>query len=39
MSSPREARRGPDSEIWVADYHNEEIKAFQVAVRRHGLRR
>jgi DNA-binding beta-propeller fold protein YncE len=30
MSSPREARRGPDGEIWVADYHNEEIKAFQV---------
>jgi tripartite motif-containing protein 71 len=30
MSSPREARRGPDGEIWVADYHNQEIKAFQV---------
>jgi DNA-binding beta-propeller fold protein YncE len=30
MSSPREARRGPDSEIWVADYHDQEIRAFQV---------
>ena len=30
MSSPREARRGPNGEIWVADYHNEEIKAFPV---------
>jgi len=29
MKSPREVRRGPDGEIWVADYHNEEIKAFQ----------
>ncbi len=30
MSSPREARRGPDGEIWVADYHDQEIRAFQV---------
>ena len=22
------SRRGPDGEIWVADYHNQEIKAF-----------
>ena len=29
LKSPREVRRGPDGEIWVADYHNEEIKAFQ----------
>jgi tripartite motif-containing protein 71 len=29
LKSPREARRGPDGEIWVADYHNEEVKAFQ----------
>ena len=29
MKSPREVRRGPDGEIWVADYHNEEVKAFQ----------
>jgi DNA-binding beta-propeller fold protein YncE len=29
IKSPREARRGPDGEIWVADYHNEEVKAFQ----------
>jgi tripartite motif-containing protein 71 len=29
LKSPREVRRGPDGEIWVADYHNEEVKAFQ----------
>jgi tripartite motif-containing protein 71 len=29
LKSPREVRRGPDGEIWVADYHNEEMKAFQ----------
>jgi tripartite motif-containing protein 71 len=29
VKSPREVRRGPDGEIWVADYHNEEMKAFQ----------
>ncbi len=29
VASPREARRGPDGEIWVADYHDEEIRAFQ----------
>ncbi len=29
IKSPREVRRGPDGEIWVADYHNEEVKAFQ----------
>jgi DNA-binding beta-propeller fold protein YncE len=29
MTSPREARRGPDGEIWVADYHDEEVRAFQ----------
>jgi len=31
VKSPRETRRGPDGEIWVADYHNEEVKAFQCA--------
>jgi DNA-binding beta-propeller fold protein YncE len=29
LKSPREARRGPDGEIWVADYHNEKVEAFQ----------
>ncbi len=29
MTSPREARRGPDGEVWVADYHDEEVRAFQ----------
>jgi sugar lactone lactonase YvrE len=29
VTSPREARRGPDGEIWVADYHDQEIRAFQ----------
>jgi DNA-binding beta-propeller fold protein YncE len=29
LKSPREVRRGPDGEIWVADYHDEEVKAFQ----------
>jgi len=29
LASPREARRGPDGEIWVADYHDEEVRAFQ----------
>jgi tripartite motif-containing protein 71 len=29
LKSPREARRGPDGEIWVADYHNQEVRAFQ----------
>ncbi len=29
VASPREARRGPDGEIWVADYHDEEVRAFQ----------
>jgi DNA-binding beta-propeller fold protein YncE len=29
VTSPREARRGPDGEIWVADYHDEEVRAFQ----------
>jgi DNA-binding beta-propeller fold protein YncE len=29
MKSPREARRGPDGEIWVADYNNERVVAFQ----------
>ena len=29
VKSPREARRGPDGEIWVADYNDEEIRAFQ----------
>lgn len=29
LKSPREARRGPDNEIWVADYNHEEVKAFQ----------
>jgi DNA-binding beta-propeller fold protein YncE len=29
VKSPREARRGPDGEIWVADYNDERIVAFQ----------
>ena len=29
VKSPREARRGPDGEIWVADYNDEEVRAFQ----------
>jgi sugar lactone lactonase YvrE len=29
VTSPREARRGPDGEIWVADYHDQEVRAFQ----------
>jgi tripartite motif-containing protein 71 len=31
LKSPREARRGPgaNGEIWVADYHNEKVEAFQ----------
>jgi tripartite motif-containing protein 71 len=31
LKSPREVRRGPSPgfEIWVADYNNEEVKAFQ----------
>jgi sugar lactone lactonase YvrE len=29
LKSPREVRRGPDNEIWVADYNHEEIRAFQ----------
>jgi DNA-binding beta-propeller fold protein YncE len=29
LKSPREVRRGPDGEIWVADYHNEKVEAFQ----------
>jgi DNA-binding beta-propeller fold protein YncE len=29
LKSPREARRGPDGEIWVADYNHEEVRAFQ----------
>ncbi len=31
MRSPREARRGPDGEIWVADYNDERVVAFQCA--------
>jgi tripartite motif-containing protein 71 len=33
LKSPREVRRGPGPgfEIWVADYNNEEVKAFQCA--------
>jgi|HubBroStandDraft_6_1064221.scaffolds.fasta_scaffold00093_49 sugar lactone lactonase YvrE len=30
LASPREATRGPDGRIWVADYHNQEVKAFNV---------
>src|ERR1019366_2818386 len=30
LASPREAMRGPDGRIWVADYHNQEVKAFNV---------
>ena len=29
VTSPREARRGPDGEIWVADYADQEVRAFQ----------
>jgi tripartite motif-containing protein 71 len=29
LKSPREVRRGPDGEIWVADYHNQKVEAFQ----------
>ena len=32
MKSPREARRGPDGEIWVADYHDEEVARLPVHV-------
>jgi DNA-binding beta-propeller fold protein YncE len=31
MKSPREARRGPDGDIWVADYNDEEVRAFTCA--------
>jgi tripartite motif-containing protein 71 len=31
LASPREATRGPDGRIWVADYHNQEVKAFNVS--------
>jgi tripartite motif-containing protein 71 len=30
LASPREAMRGPDGRIWVADYHHQEVKAFNV---------
>ena len=30
LASPREATRGPDGRIWVADYHHQEVKAFDV---------
>jgi tripartite motif-containing protein 71 len=30
MKSPREARRGPDGGIWVADYNDEQVRAFHV---------
>src|ERR1019366_4042849 len=30
LASPREATLGPDGRIWVADYHNQEVKAFDV---------
>ena len=30
MASPRDAIRGPDGRIWVADYNHEEVRAFNV---------
>lgn len=30
MSSPREATRGPDGRVWVADYNNQAVEAFDV---------
>jgi tripartite motif-containing protein 71 len=30
LASPREATRGPDGRIWVADYHDQEVRAFNV---------
>jgi len=31
LASPRDAVRGPDGRIWVADYHHEEVRAFDVS--------
>jgi DNA-binding beta-propeller fold protein YncE len=30
IASPRDAARGPDGLIWVADYHHNQVKAFAV---------
>ena len=30
LKSPRDAIRGPDGHIWVADYNHEQVKAFNV---------
>lgn len=31
LASPRDAIRGPDGRIWVADYNHQEVKAFNVS--------
>ena len=30
IASPRDAVRGPDGRIWIADYHHDQVKAFDV---------
>jgi tripartite motif-containing protein 71 len=32
IQSPREARRGPDGRIWVADYNHQYVKSYNVSV-------
>jgi DNA-binding beta-propeller fold protein YncE len=31
LASPRDAIRGPDGRIWIADYNHQEVKAFAVS--------